>query len=121
LCKGLTRAAFDDMVTYFDNLRPLVDQMDFATEEGELIKREFTLSLDACCLLQNVGLFYVGLHTDDAALRLEALTALKAGIPAIVARTEELWLIRNRRSYLAESVKPWWDLLKDVEQELALA
>lgn len=121
LCQGLTRKAFDDMTDYFEGLRPLIEKMDITTEEGELIKREFTLSLDACVLLQNVGLFYVGLHTDDAALRLEALTALKAGIPAIVARTEELWLIRNRRSYLAESVKPWWDLLKDVEQELALA
>jgi hypothetical protein len=121
LCKGLTRAAFDDMVTYFDNLRPLVDQMDFATEEGELIKREFTLSLDACCLLQNVGLFYVGVPTDDAALRREALLALKAGIPAIVERTEDLWMIRNRRSYLAESVEPWKELLADVEKELAMA
>jgi len=108
------------MVAYFDGLRPLIERMDIPTDEGDLIKREFTLSLDACALLQNVGLFYVGLHTDDAALRREALTALKAGIPAIVARTEELWLIRNRRSYLAESVAPWQDLLKDVEQELSL-
>jgi len=120
LCKGLTRKAFDDMTAYFENLRPLIEQMDITTAEGDLIKAEFTLSLDACVLLQNVGRFYVGLHTDDIALRREALTALKAGIPAIIKRTEELWLVRNRRSYLAESVEPWHDLLKEVEEELLL-
>lgn len=119
LCKGLDRAAFDDMVTYFESLRPLVEGMDIATEEGDLIKREFLLSLDSCILLQNVGLFYVGCHTADTAMQQEALAVLKAGIPSIVARTEELWLVRNRRSYLAESVQPWRDLLADVERELS--
>lgn len=120
LCAGLDRDAFDNMVAYFEGLRPLAEGMDIATEEGDLIKREFLLSLDACVLLQNVGLFYVACHKEDAALRREALEALKAGIPQIVARTEELWLVRNRRSYLAESVTPWKDLLDDVEKELAV-
>ncbi len=118
LCKGLAPAAFDNLTAYFESLRPLAEGMDIPTDEGELIKREFLLSLDACVLLQNVGRFYVALHTEDAALRREALEALKEGIPSIVERTEELWLIRNRRSYLAESVEPWKDLLDDVEKEL---
>ena len=53
-------------------------------------------------------------------MRREALETLKNGIPDIVTRTEALWLVRNRRSYLAESVEPWLDLLDDVEKELAV-
>lgn len=53
---------------------------------------------------------------DDNMLQ-RSLAKLVDKIPCIISRTKELWLIRNKYSYLDVSLEPWVNILNDAVKE----
>ena len=115
--EGLHPDDFYRVEEYIRALAPIIDETQMQRPDAELIKDDYKLAIDAVVLLQQIGLYYMAKDSGDDNMLQRSLAKLVDKIPCIISRTKELWLIRNKYSYLDVSLEPWVNILNDAVKE----
>ncbi len=109
---------FDRMRAYLADLRARLATTDLHCDRADLILSEYRLAIDLIDLAQDVGDFHYGVKAHDTLKQTAMLERLVAKLPGLIEEIRRTWLIRNRYSYLDDSLAPLTGMLEEAKERV---
>lgn len=118
LAENIDEQNFRDIYAYLDAFIPVLDEARPEYEDAELVKDEYRNSIKLVMLGQIVGLYQKAAKVKDTLSMRAHLERIARDLPDIISEIRRTWLIRNRYSYLDESLVPLEKLLLEAKEKL---
>ncbi len=117
LVQDTTQDDYLRVTAYIDELSERLTQTDLRCKRATLVIDEYRLALSLIRLMQTVGLYHHAVKNDDTDAQVNALAELCRKLPALIGEVRRTWLLRNRYSYLDESLIPLTTMLRQAEEK----
>jgi hypothetical protein len=102
---GDTKAEdYDRVDAYLAEMEERLSSVDLGCDHAELILDEYRLAFGMIRMTQVMGKYHRAFYDGDKALQAAYLEEIIARIPPLVGEVRRTWLIRNRYSYLDDSL-----------------
>ncbi len=110
---------FAKMHAFLGGLRSRLSTVDLHCERAALILDEYALAINLIDFAEVVGEYHYAVKAADAAAQAAALERILAEVPALIGEIKRTWLLRNRYSYLDESLQPLYTIRNQATAKLS--
>ena len=118
LAENIDEQNFKDIHAYLEALLPVLDEAEPTYADAELVKAEYKNSIKLIMLGQIVGLYQKAAKANDTDTMKAHLERIVSDLPEIISEIRRTWLIRNRYSYLDDSLAPLEKLFGEAKEKL---
>lgn len=101
--ENIDESNFDEMTAYLEELSGRLKKTDMRCAEAALIRREFEMSLGVISLMQVVGHLHKAAKAEDTEAQKAYLDVIIARVPYLLAAFREVWLARNKYSWMDDT------------------
>ncbi len=119
LADNTTPESYGPVTAYLDELSERLAKTDLRCEKSELILEEYRIALSLIRFAQYIGLYHHAVRSENVVQQETILERICKDLPALIGELRRTWLVRNRYSYLDDSLYPLTSMLKVAEEKLA--
>ncbi len=107
---------YDRVSAYLTEIGTRMAAVDLRCDRSGLILEEYRVALVPVGLMQSVGKYHHAVRAEDTAAQKALPETVISEMPAIIGEIRRTWLLRNRYSYLDESLLPLTTMLEQAKE-----